>query len=225
MDANGAFWRVPAQDLIQRSRSTPDGLTEDEARRRREAYRLNLPRARKSAGTVSVLLAQFHSPMVLILLFAAALALAVGDRSNPLIIMIIVLVSGLLGFWQEKGANDAVRKLLAIVQVKAAVLRDGQAREDGYPGGGPSIGLGRAAEHGALLILDESLDHAPVGGSETWNLWAHPHLSLRWRAPMKSGVEGGTPYSWRCEHLRNNAFTNSSRISNTVRVRHRILRP
>ena len=48
---------------------------------------------------------------------------------TPLIILAIVLVSGLLGFWQERGAANAVDKLLAIVQIKATVLRDGNAEE------------------------------------------------------------------------------------------------
>jgi len=39
------------------------------------------------------------------------------------------LVSGLLGFWQEKGAASAVEKLLSIVQTKATVVRDGNPTE------------------------------------------------------------------------------------------------
>ncbi|MGZ5052365.1 MAG: magnesium-translocating P-type ATPase [Methylobacter sp.] len=45
------------------------------------------------------------------------------------IILTIVLISGLLGFWQEKGAADAIEKLLAIVQIKANVMRGGLAME------------------------------------------------------------------------------------------------
>ena len=39
----------------------------------------------------------------------------------------IVVLSGLLGFWQEKSAADAIASLLALVGVKATVLRDGKA--------------------------------------------------------------------------------------------------
>jgi Mg2+-importing ATPase len=51
------------------------------------------------------------------------------DPVNASIILIIVLVSGLLGFWQEHSATGAVEKLLAIVQIKAMVLRDGRPTE------------------------------------------------------------------------------------------------
>ena len=52
-----------------------------------------------------------------------------GDSVNALIILVIILVSSLLGFSQERGANKAVEKLLAIVQTKATVLRDGDQKE------------------------------------------------------------------------------------------------
>jgi Mg2+-importing ATPase len=45
------------------------------------------------------------------------------------IILVIILVSSLLGFWQERGATNAVEKLLAVVQTKATVLRDGDQKE------------------------------------------------------------------------------------------------
>lgn len=51
------------------------------------------------------------------------------DPVNAGIILTIVLVSGLLGFWQERGAANAIEKLLSIVQIKAEVLRDGAMRE------------------------------------------------------------------------------------------------
>ena len=62
-------------------------------------------------------------------MFAVCLSLFLGDPADALIIIAIVLVSALLGFYQEKGATAAVEKLLAIVQVKAAVRRDGNEQE------------------------------------------------------------------------------------------------
>ena len=52
-----------------------------------------------------------------------------SDATDAAIILAIILVSGLLGFWQERGATNAVEKLLALVQIKAAVLRDGNESE------------------------------------------------------------------------------------------------
>jgi Mg2+-importing ATPase len=63
-----------------------------------------------------------------LLIFAAVLSIFVQDAADAIIILTIVLISELLGFWQEQGASNAVEKLLALVQVKATVLRDGQSQ-------------------------------------------------------------------------------------------------
>ncbi|MCI0455000.1 MAG: magnesium-translocating P-type ATPase, partial [Candidatus Dadabacteria bacterium] len=69
------------------------------------------------------------SPIILILIFAAVLSFFLGDHTDALIILLIVFVSGLLGFWQERGAANAVEKILTIVQIKAMALRDGNSIE------------------------------------------------------------------------------------------------
>ena len=51
------------------------------------------------------------------------------DPVDATIILIIVFGSGLLGFWQENSASNAMEKLLSIVQIRSAVLRDGNAKE------------------------------------------------------------------------------------------------
>jgi len=71
-----------------------------------------------------LLLAQFRSPIILTLLVAATLSFSLRDAADALIILAIVLISGPLGFWQEWRAADAVAKLLALVQVRATVLRE-----------------------------------------------------------------------------------------------------
>ena len=75
------------------------------------------------------MLAQFKSPIIIILLFAAVLSFFLHDPADAIIILAIVLVSGVLSFWQEHGAADAVEKLLALVQIKATVLRDNKSQE------------------------------------------------------------------------------------------------
>jgi Mg2+-importing ATPase len=105
------------------------GLTGDEARRRLKQYGLNLLRPKKKTGFITLLLSQFKSPIIVILLFAAVLAFFLGDVTDAIIIVVIISISGLLGFWQERGATNAVEKLLALVQIKAAVLRNGEEIE------------------------------------------------------------------------------------------------
>lgn len=124
-----AFWSIPAAETLRQLQTSPAGLTGIEARQRLERYGANLLKPRKRSDALTLLLAQFKSPIILILFFAIGLSIYLGETADAFIILAIVLVSGLLGFWQERGASNAVEKLLTIVQIKAAVLRDGSPSE------------------------------------------------------------------------------------------------
>ncbi|HLP59902.1 MAG TPA: cation-transporting P-type ATPase, partial [Candidatus Deferrimicrobium sp.] len=100
-----------------------------EANQRLKQYGVNLLKPRKRLNILLLLLAQFKSPIILILFFATGLSFFLHDPVDAFIILAIVIISGLLGFWQERGASNAVEKLLSIVQIKAAVLRDGISKE------------------------------------------------------------------------------------------------
>ena len=111
--------------LFQRLGSSPSGLTSSDARERLARFGANRLKAKSRAAAFTLLLGQFKSPIVLILIGAAILSIFLQDASDAAIILVIVLVSGLLGFWQEHGAANAVAKLRAVVETKAHVLRDG----------------------------------------------------------------------------------------------------
>jgi Mg2+-importing ATPase len=124
-----AFWSLPATEILQQLQTTKAGLTVDEARKRLVRYGSNLLKPPKRSDVLTLLVGQFKSPLILILFFATGLSFFLHDSVDAIIILGIVLASGLLGFWQERGATNAVAKLLAIVQIKAAVLRDGASKE------------------------------------------------------------------------------------------------
>jgi len=124
-----AFWGVPVSELLQKLGTTSQGLTTEDAGERLRKFGANRLKPQKRLRTLSILVAQFKSPIILILLFAAGLSFFLRDPADAFIILAIVLVSGLLGFWQERGAANAMEKLLAIVQIKAVVLRDGNPQE------------------------------------------------------------------------------------------------
>ena len=123
------FWCASATEMLQHLGTAKEGLSREEAKQRLARYGSNLLQPQKRSTVLTLLLAQFKSPLILILLFATGLSFFLHDPINALIILIIVLVSGLLGFWQEHSATSAVEKLLAMVQIKATVLRDGISRE------------------------------------------------------------------------------------------------
>jgi len=123
------FWSVASAELLQQLQTAPQGLRSDEIQERILRYGSNRLKLKKKSDALTLLIAQFKSPIILILIFAGGLSFFLRDPIDAVIILVIVLVSGFLGFWQERGAVNAVEKLLAIVQIKATVLRDGDTLE------------------------------------------------------------------------------------------------
>jgi Mg2+-importing ATPase len=168
--APSAFWSIPAPDLLKQLGVADSGLSSAQAAQRLAQYGPNTLKAQRKASDLGLLLGQFKSPIIILLLCAAGLSIYVQSYPDAVIIFVIVLISGLLGFWQERGAAHAVEKLLAIVQTKASVLRDGQvqalATEGIVPGDIMQLTAG-ATIPGDCLILqsrDLNVDEAALTG-------------------------------------------------------------
>lgn len=69
---------------------------------------------------------QFKNPIIIILLFATIISAVTGDWFDAQIILLIVLASAVLSFYQEYSAGQAIEKLRSKVQVTCSVKRDGK---------------------------------------------------------------------------------------------------
>ena len=85
-----------------------------------------------------LLIRQFTNPLVLILIIVVILSVLLNQKADVFIISIIILLTGVLGFVQEVNAGRASEKLLAMIKVKHAVVREGRElqvdTEDVLPG-------------------------------------------------------------------------------------------
>ena len=93
----------------------PAGLSSEEAARRLAATGPNeLPHPDQRQGG-RILLGQFASPLVVVLILAAVVSRVLGERTEAAVILCIVGVNALLGFIQEYRAERAVRALRRLV--------------------------------------------------------------------------------------------------------------
>lgn len=92
------------------------GLTSAEAQRRLAEFWENRIGSQRRTGASALFIAQFKSPIILILIGAAIVSLLLQDHTDATLILAIVLASGVLGFWQEYAATDAVAKRLCLVR-------------------------------------------------------------------------------------------------------------
>ena len=130
MDQNShPFWSIAITDLLTSFRSTVTGLSSAEAKKRLIEYGANRLKPQKRSDAFTLLIGQFKSPIILILILASILSLLLHNIVDASIILTIVVISGILGFWQEHSASNAVGKLLAMVQITASAFRDGNEKE------------------------------------------------------------------------------------------------
>ena len=122
------YWSIAPEQLLASLKSTNNGLQQADAEQRLKQYGLNAIRAQKQTSAINLLLRQFKSPLVLILIFAAIISGVLGEWLDASLVIAIVLGSTILGFVQEYTAGNAVEKLRLQVTIKSNLLRSGQPK-------------------------------------------------------------------------------------------------
>ena len=120
------YWSRNAHEIAQSVNSSPDGLSEDNAREALRRVGPNRIQSKERVTAPGLFLNQFKSPIVLILIAATIISAFLRDWPDAIIILLIVMGSALLSFYQEFNANNAADKLREQVSFKSNVLRDGK---------------------------------------------------------------------------------------------------
>jgi Mg2+-importing ATPase len=120
------FWSVATVDLFDRLSCTDKGLSGTTAKERLKFYGPNTLKGRSQTTDLVLFVSQFKSPITLLLIAAALLSILMGDFTDTLIILIIILISSFLSFWQERGAARATEELLKMVQIQCRIVREGK---------------------------------------------------------------------------------------------------
>ena len=132
----GAAHGEPAEAVIATLGSdAAHGLDPEEARRRLERYGPNRLKSAAETPWWKRLLEQFQNFLVIILLVATAISMIEWLLQDPresalpyeaIVILAIVVLNALLGFFQEARAERSVRALMALAAPESTVVRDGE---------------------------------------------------------------------------------------------------
>ncbi len=160
-------------DVFDKLSTSPDGLSEEEAKSRLEKHGKNELEEGEEVSPLKLLLEQFSDFLILILLVAATLSLVLGHQVDFYLIISIVIGNGIFGFIQDWKAEQSIRALKEMASPDATVFRDGRAkevpREEVVPGDVIALEQGSAVPADARLIEEESLkvdESALTGESE-----------------------------------------------------------
>lgn len=123
------FWNLNKEDAFNDLSCSEKGLSTAEVAIRTNQYGPNTFKARSHSSPLILFLSQFKSPITILLIAAAFLSMGLGDFTDASIILIIIIVTCFLGFWQERGAANAVDELLKMVQIRCRLVRDDKENE------------------------------------------------------------------------------------------------
>lgn len=105
------------------------GLTSAEAKARLERHGANSLAEEKKRPWIHMLLGQFKSPIVMLLVVAAALSFLFKEWLDGIAILAVLVINSLVGLFMEFQADRAMRTLKKLASVSARVLRDGRLVE------------------------------------------------------------------------------------------------
>ena len=121
----GTWWAVEPAELLEEVHAHPGGLTASEAAARLAEYGRNEVREQRRFTRLGVLGSQFKSPLLSLLLFAAAASALSGEWIDGAIVLAIVVATVAIGASREYSAQAAAAALRARVRAQCTVLRDG----------------------------------------------------------------------------------------------------
>ena len=119
-------YQIEFSDLLEKLQTSEFWLSENEAKQRNELYWPNAIQSKDKNSALKILLDQFTSPLVIILIIAAIISWLIGEWVDAIIICGVVILNALLGFFQEYKADKAIQSLKKMAGLKSKVLRDGE---------------------------------------------------------------------------------------------------
>jgi len=159
-----------ADEVLARLGVDRNGLSSVEARERLMKFGPNQLVEKKKISPLAILIEQFKSLLIIILIAAAVLSGVLGEVADSIIIIVIVVLAAGLGFVQEYKAERALEALKKMAAPFASVIRDGKEQEipasELVPGDIILIATGDKIPADARVIESVNLkvDEAPLTG-------------------------------------------------------------
>lgn len=122
------------EEILKEYKTSLDGLTEQEAKRRLNLYGKNILIEKNKKSKLRIFIDQFKNVMIILLLVVGLMSLFYaiftnGDFLEPIVILGTSLINCFMGYLQESKAEDAIEKLKSYQSSKTTVKRDGKLEE------------------------------------------------------------------------------------------------
>ena len=129
MDTTSPWHALPLREVFDRLGSGINGVAQTDIAARRQRYGRNSLPPPQLPSAWRILIGQFTSPLVLILLVAVAVSFFLREVRDGVVIVLVVVLNAAIGFRQEQQSGAAIQKLLQLNTAAVHIVRDGQERE------------------------------------------------------------------------------------------------
>ncbi|MGI6551168.1 MAG: cation-translocating P-type ATPase [Syntrophomonadales bacterium] len=156
----------PAEEVLRSQEVSVEGLSSAESSQRLAKFGPNKLREAQRKSLLARFLEQMYDPMIIVLIAAAIISGAFGETADMIIILVVVLLNGALGVYQEGKAEKAIEALQEMASSFSRIRRDGEViqvkSEDIVPGdivlieAGDSVPADMRIIESASLKIEES---------------------------------------------------------------------
>jgi Ca2+-transporting ATPase len=193
------FHSVTPEKALENLSSSLHGLTEKEADQRLSQHGPNEIRRGRKISPIMIFLAQFNSFIVYILIAAVFISFTLQEYIDGVVIITILIVNAVLGFFQEYRAEKAIESLKKMAALQATVIRNGRkmriSSTELVPGDVIAFEAGDRIPADARIIeghLLEVMESSLTGESHPVSKDSEPIDDTSTLGDMKSMVFGGT---------------------------------
>jgi len=118
------YYQRQIKDIYDELNTSPDGLSSEEAKKRLEKYGPNKLQEKKKVSPLKLLIQQIKDPLIYILIAAAIVTVIIQQYIDTAVIMAVVIINTIVGFFQEFKAEKAMEALKKLAAPKATAIRD-----------------------------------------------------------------------------------------------------
>src|SRR5688572_14034269 len=110
-----AAHQLTKEEVLTQLKTKPEGLPQSEIEQRQKEHGRNVLPKPKSKTLLEIFIRQFLSPLIYVLIGAAIVSLATGDKKDAIFIAVIIIINAILGAYQEWHAEHSAQALQEMV--------------------------------------------------------------------------------------------------------------
>jgi len=123
------WYQLDEKEVLKMLQTSGEGLSEAQAKKHLETYGPNKLPEGAGISRLKILLHQFTSPLIYILMVAAVVTAFLGEYIDTGVIVAILILNAVIGYFQEYKAETSVQALKSMVVPRARVVREGKEKE------------------------------------------------------------------------------------------------